>query len=499
MAKTFAQLFAGFTRKHGRFDLSGRDKDGKKKGGRAYRVDGYPDTDDFDKHLSGTGAGLGIVMLNDDGETVNFGAIDIDVYNLDLPALEKDCKELPLVVVASKSGGAHLFLFCEEPTSAELVQRRLGEWAAALGYGGCEIFPKQTQRLSESDMGNWINLPYFGDSRWCINKGKSVNLNAFLKVANASMINEEYLEAVVVTMGEDFIDGPPCLQHLTDQGPPEGTRNIVLANVAVYMRWKYGEGWEDNLVEYNARKMKPPLGNTEVQAILKSYSRKEYFYQCSTVPLCSFCNKRECLKREFGVGSGQVELPVLLDGFVKLMSTPPVWFLNIDGQRIEVDDIDMLLSQRRFKKLVAETANKVVPRMTDKRWDGVIGDLLAEVEEFEAPDDASEGGQFNHYFVEFIEIRGQDVERDRLLSGNAWIDIEANQVYFRSPDLLEYLKKQGMQRMTPPRLWAYLRVMKAEKTQFNLKGRNVQCWHVDASFVTRQDEPFETPKFEEPF
>ena len=43
----------------------------------------------------------------------------------------------------SKSGGAHLFLFTEEPVTAEDLRNKLTQLAAVLGYGNCEIFPKQ--------------------------------------------------------------------------------------------------------------------------------------------------------------------------------------------------------------------------------------------------------------------------------------------------------------------------------------------------------------------
>jgi len=144
--KTFPELFAGYTKKHGRLKLSGTVASNSKRGGRHFRGDGVPTAKDYDRHLKGTGDGLGCVMLNDDGETVNFGAIDIDVYNggIDYPSLEKDIEKLPLVMFLSKSGGVHLYLFCKEPCPADLVQVKLAEWAAKLGYGGCEIFPKQT-------------------------------------------------------------------------------------------------------------------------------------------------------------------------------------------------------------------------------------------------------------------------------------------------------------------------------------------------------------------
>ena len=128
MAKTFAQLFAGFTKKHGRFDLS-KPNGTTKRGGRAYRAFGTPTDEDFNNHFEASGPGIGIVMLHDDGETVSFGAIDVDVYDLDHVLLEEDCAELPLTVVKSKSGGAHLFCrrTCFSGISSE----------AFIGVGSC--------------------------------------------------------------------------------------------------------------------------------------------------------------------------------------------------------------------------------------------------------------------------------------------------------------------------------------------------------------------------
>jgi hypothetical protein len=70
--------------------------------------------------------------------------------------------KLPLVVCRSKSGGAHLFLFVNQWASAKDMQEVLRHVAAALGYGDCEIFPKQTSlQLKRGDVGNFLNLPFY--------------------------------------------------------------------------------------------------------------------------------------------------------------------------------------------------------------------------------------------------------------------------------------------------------------------------------------------------
>jgi len=494
MTKTFAQLFAGFTRKHGRFDLA-KANGSNKRGGRAYRAFGAPTEEDFQSHINGTGPGIGIVMLHDDGETVSFGAIDIDVYDLDHELLEKDCEELPLVVVKSKSGGAHLFLFVEEPTSAELVQTRLAEWAAALGYGGSEIFPKQTRRTDENDMGNWINLPYYGGERKAILKGKEIELGDFVKLANQRLVNCDYLEKVAVAHGQDFIDGPPCLQIITDQNYGQGARNVVLANTAVYLKQKYPNNWEDHLVDYNHKKFDEALPNSEVQAIIKSYGTKEYFYQCSTAPLVTYCNKRECLRRKFGVGSSSEDIPVVVDSLTKVNTSPPIWYININGVRVKLEDTDDFSIQSKFRKLCIEVAHKVVDKMSDKKWNTFIQDLLDNVEEIDAPDDASETGQWVHYVEQWVESHGQSESRDRLQNGNAWLDEEF--VYFRSPDLLSHFKKTISRSITPNSLWDFLRHdLAAKKGQFNIKGKCVQWWRIDVRQLSLQTMEHETPSME---
>jgi hypothetical protein len=58
--------------------------------------------------------GIGIVPIRDDATCV-WGAIDIDLDkepNLTVLAKQVHKLELPLIVCRSKSGGAHLYLFC---------------------------------------------------------------------------------------------------------------------------------------------------------------------------------------------------------------------------------------------------------------------------------------------------------------------------------------------------------------------------------------------------
>ena len=128
-----------------------------------------------------------------------FGVIDVDTYdNLDLPALAARIKEmgLPLIVCRSKSG-ARILSVSLEATTAARVRALLAEWAAALGYPGVEIFPKQVA-LDPDETGNGINLPYFNaehTTRYAVN-GKAMQFDEFLLVAENMRTTIEAAEAI---------------------------------------------------------------------------------------------------------------------------------------------------------------------------------------------------------------------------------------------------------------------------------------------------------------
>ena len=219
----FKELFMGLDRAHGSYEISGERADGKKQG-RAKTVREDVTDDKWQSHIQGK-MGLGIIPINDNSEC-RFGAIDIDEYEgLDLGAINKKLIDFkfPLWPCQSKSGGVHLYCFTSEWVGADTLQRKLRDMSAALGYGSSEIFPKQTQILAErGDVGQWINMPYFGKERWCNN----MDPKDFVEAALKNRLTSKQLSDLKIKMPEsDFDDGPPCLQHLSGQGFPSGTRN----------------------------------------------------------------------------------------------------------------------------------------------------------------------------------------------------------------------------------------------------------------------------------
>ena len=185
--------------------------------------------------------------------------------------------KLPLVLCRSKSGGAHIFLFVFDPVPAALMQKKLKDIAACLGYGQAEIFPKQTKLLLErGDKGSALNMPYFGgedSTRYAYGKsGVALTPEEFINYASEKTITAKELEEYVVeaSQSEEWLDqAPPCLQHLITQGFPKGTRNSGLFNVGVFLRKKYEDDWEKRLEQVNMTNMSPPLVAQEVLTVIK--------------------------------------------------------------------------------------------------------------------------------------------------------------------------------------------------------------------------------------
>lgn len=189
VARRFASLFAGYSKAYGTFVIRGTAADGKAIG-KAQTLRGAPTEKIYQLHLEGDGGGLGVIMLREDN-TVFFGAIDYDNKTMDHKKAEERIRELklPLVLCRSKSGGGHFYCFTSEPVPAAIMRARLEEWTAMLGMSDTtEAFPKQAERYNESDIGNWINLPYFNanaTNRYAFRDGREIGLLEFLDYAES--------------------------------------------------------------------------------------------------------------------------------------------------------------------------------------------------------------------------------------------------------------------------------------------------------------------------
>lgn len=480
LAKQLSQLFTGFDKAYGTFKITGsRGRDNKKQGiAKVIKEEVTPQL--WINHAAGI-ASLGIVPIMADNTCV-FGAIDVDIYPVNIGETIQKISEanFPLIPTTTKSGGLHLWLFTTEKVPAELMQRKLREMAAVLGFGGSEIFPKQTEVLiSRGDVGSWINMPYFDHENTTRHgvyiDGTTQTLEEFIDFANKNKVSPDDLESIGATKESKLEQGPPCLQHLTLQGFPAGTRNIGLYNLGVYAKKKDPDNWEAQTEQFNIKFMDPPLGSAEVNELLKSLRKKDYQYQCKVAPLSNHCNSAVCRSRKFGVGNHQ-GMPIITS-LTKYNTQPPIWFVDVEGGgRVELSTDD-LQSQLRFQKRCIDTLNSMPPVMKNDAWQMMIQTLLENVNIIEAPRDASPVGLLIDYLEKFCTQRAQAKSKEEILLGKPFL--EDGMHHFRISDFLNYLERNKFREFKQHQIASILKnECGCEHRFFNVKGKGINCWAI---------------------
>lgn len=505
LVERFSKRFAGLARAGGRYvvpDGAKPDAHGKVLG-RAWTAHVPATVENWEAHLSGkkvtvrdeatnepvTGAlGLGVVPIRED-DTVVFGAIDIDVYSLDLKALVAKVLELalPVVVCRTKSGGAHIYLFFSAPARADLARERLSEWAIALGHPGVEVFPKQSIISEYSDAkGSWINLPYVGGNRslrYALkDDGSAMTLEEFLDAADRRAVTPDQVEDFELPpdpIADDaFEEGPPCLQTLARIGFGEWGNN-GLFNVAVYLKKRFGEGWEDHLEAYNSRYEGLGLGNRDLATIAKSVRKRDYFYKCKDQPIVAVCNKTTCARRAYGIGGGSGGSGVVIGSLTKVMTDPVTWIVEVDGAEIEIAT-EQLLDQRKFAAVVVERASKLPNPVKPDEWAKGIRERLARARVIEVPDDGSREGQLWAHLSDFVTGRSRGKLLEDVLRKVAYTDKAAKRAYFRSTDFFAYLGSHRFGAVAERDAWRWLRRRGAETQDLRFKGKLTTVWSVPA-------------------
>jgi len=496
--KDFYALYGGLERAYGTYVPGEVNETKNKVEGRAQTVTGEYKAVLWKQHLAGT-KGLGVIPITDQS-TCNWGAIDIDIYPLDLAALEVKVRslKLPLVILRTKSGGAHLTLYLKKQISAVLIRSRLTEISVALGYGGVEIYPKQVKLANGRDTGNWLNMPYFDcdkTTRYAIRDNKPLDAREFLALAKSFQITEEQLTSLEIKLSDTFADGPPCLQIMAMNGVPEGGRNNALFAMGVYVMMKYEDSWEIELDACNRNVMVPPLPAKDVQMIGRSLNRKEYFFPCTKPPLTSLCNKELCKKRKYGISEGDAQdMGIILGDLVKVTTEPPLWFLDVEGVRIELDTEDML-NQERFRRLCVSALNKLPSRVKTAAYEKIIREKLESVQVQEAPVESGTKGRVGFLIEQFFNITAPAKIKDEIAIGRHWTDPVTLVTHFRGNDLLRYLELQGL-RVDTRKVWTLLKDLNAGHGQVSIKGRTIPTWSITLRDDSR--EPFDIPNIEAP-
>lgn len=453
LADRLVALFTGNQRSSGRWDPK-TDK---------MHVEYVPvDAETMDAHLEGI-TGCGVVPITDDGNCL-WAAIDIDNHGSDhdLPINEVDARihelQLPVIPCRSKSGGIHVYLFLRDPQPAGKIRGIMAEWATKLGYGGSEIFPKQsklTLREGKMSYGNWINLPYFGGDatvRYAVVDGKRLTTAEFIEHAEQLRLGAPRLRSLMIA---EHPEAPPCIQTMLARGVAQGQRNEAMYNIAVYLRKFNPETATTRAEELNQLVFDTPLPRAELKRTINSAMKPEYGYRCGEEVIKQHCDRSTCLTRGCGITNDEAEkyeerqsLPTFSD-LAKYLTEPVRWEITIDNVRVFNIGTEDLLDWRVIRKIIADRLTRVVPLIKNNEWERMLAPLMQTARIIETPDDASVNGIIRDRLREFcaksdLFNRGEDPEdRKVLLRGMPVVQTMDGErcVCFRAQDFVGYLKR----------------------------------------------------------
>lgn len=448
-ATLFARLFAGKQDAYGSFQISSQNK-GVKVQGKATTIQGAVTPDLYLKHLKGD-AGLGIIPIKSNNKC-SFASIDVDRYTQEVHQRILTIINnfnMPLRLFTSKSGGIHAYLFFKEEVTAKFARQSMMRFRDLLGLPDkTEIFPKQN-KLDEKDSGSWINLPYFNAGEECKrnlldNDGKSIyDLTLALSQCEMAQISEEDLKTFFESI--PLQDAPPCLQQLYVTSNTEA-RNNYLFSLSIYFKAKYGDKQaEEELFKANKRLANPLPISELTTSIISSMKKKDYSYKCEDTPLCTLCNPEECAKRKFGLGGKEVS-KLSFGEFRQIMSDPPSYEWDVNGQKLVLNTEDDIINQNCFRKQCVRKLGILPEKVSDIRWGTMVNRALRNrvIIEVDPDVDVSPGALVRSYIISYIAQRSQMgfASKRAVLQGFVFFDSDLDMYVFDPQKLAVWLMTQ---------------------------------------------------------
>ena len=456
----FMTFFSGSRHNYGEFTYPTSGGTAKKKvAGKALTVVNKLLTiEEYKAHLEGD-KGLGIIPIQE-GNVCTFAVIDVDEYSSSLsPYVEAiDRGGFPLVPFRSKSGGLHIYLFLKEPTLVTEVMDIMRKFSFLLSIDNLmrvrakrsvEIFPKQAT-LKDGEQGNWINLPYYDALKTnspALRKGKELTINEALVYIKKKQTTLR--DVHLFLKGLAFSDAPPCLQNLFYLNPlAEGSgRNNYMFSFGVYLKKKDEDNMEQNLLEVNASMMEP-LPESEMDKIIGSLKRKDYMYKCRDIPCVDFCNKKECKKRDYGIGKDEGYFSSVECGQLyqyKMVQPYYEWEVRLSGQEetklLRFRSEDEIIKQDAFLRLCMRELYELPSKLKQSEWTRKINEALKEIKivGVDTDDDTSPLSLLRMLIVEFITGRSMAESKAQMQSGRVFYDHTKKEYLFRVNFLNEYL------------------------------------------------------------
>jgi len=355
-----------------------------------------PVTDqDYEDHIKGIKS-IGIQPCTDEG-MAKFGAIDVDKYPIDkkfyLDVIQD--KDLPIIPILSKSGGLHLYVFTTGWVKAKEIRSFLEELLVAFKLPhATEVFPKQTQLISSDGTvsnGNFINLPYNGSDRKALDiDGSQMPFQKFVQTVGLNLVDPKNFKKIKEDLiylelkggGEEFEDGPPCLQKLTKEIMTfTDGRDRFLYNYMVFAKKKYTDSWQKMVLQAGRKyfSFDEHWTDDHIKQKIKNWEKQKKGFTCTDPLLEPNCMKALCVKRKFGVLSGEKANYPTLSNLQKINIKPnPEWRVTVENAE-ESETIQLhckntykLTQVHEFKTVLFEQALIVAPSIKQDQFDEIL-------------------------------------------------------------------------------------------------------------------------------
>lgn len=479
MEQKFIQIFTGLRRDYGVAYLNSpntkRDPDtGKLKPEYGWAKKDLRDQDYLD-HLLGIKS-IGIQACDDDA-LCRFGAIDIDEKNEKGKSYDNFNHKkyldiitkynLPLVPTLSKSGGMHLWVFLKEPAKAIFVRKFLEGLLCTLDLPiTTEIFPAQTELGKDPDgslsVGQFINLPYVGKKdRVALNPndGTQFTFEQFIKVVEANLHTSDELEKILIQHteevlkggGEEFIDGPPCLQAMTRELLTD-ERDRFLYNYHIFAKKKYPDKWEKMTIQaaqdYFAKDGDGfnEWTDTKVKQKIKSWRKdSKKGYTCTKDPIVRFCRKPECYKRPYGKASDAKNFWPESSGLQQVNFVPePEYRFNVQlnsGKKIQVKvpSSKIFYVQKDLAAIITKYTGVFLPPMAPNDYNDYVERIFPPKEIIEPPKGTTPEEALEEALIEYVN--GPQAKTYAAFKTGAVL-VEGEHVFFKQNEFYDFLKNK---------------------------------------------------------
>ena len=397
----------------------------------------------WEQHISGNYS-IGQVPVNYEG-MLQWAAFDVDLYKNNIPFDEIisiiNTMDWPFILLRSKSGGAHAYVFFTEETAAAPVIQKMQDFTAFFGFAGAEVFPKQGfigTGNDAVDFGNWLNMPYDGPQslRYALkSESEGYTPSEFCDLVESKRIDPSEFHNLTLPASEEepFPDGPPCLNRIfTENLNGEGHRDTSLFNLAIYHARKDKENMSP--VEAWNKKFSEPLPDRVVRTKIKSASGKEYRYQCGNDCLKRYCKASVCKTREFGIDSE--DLDPTNQSLIQLRTDPELWYFTHSNVQVCVERKE-LWNYEFLRQAFMAAGRIMLPPRKQEDWLGLLTSYLNTCTVVDVPPEATGAGQLIEYIQEWSKLATDDL--DLLNNGRPAFDRHGNLV-FRMSDLKEHLR-----------------------------------------------------------